>query len=304
MAWIALAPGVVFDVRDEEGCLIHILSGYAYALDPLTTALLQAALTAQNMVDAIVSLREVVEADDQQLAEGFHILLKQLEELKLIHTDQKDGSLFPHSSRKAREPIPPEHLHPALLPPRKCSLPKNALFQHFFLTGDLTQHPLPQISWWQRGWAIWRLLGLLLTLGYYRVRASLGRHQAQWVSHAGEQAWGSLGHTLSSINRYALGYEAEVLHHMARQELVYCQLVVRLLAPTALCLVRSVACCTYLRALGFPAQVVIGRSRFDLSEHRFAFHAWTEVAGIIVNDHAELQSGYTTIQRLPAYEEK
>jgi sugar phosphate isomerase/epimerase len=38
--------------------------------------------------------------------------------------------------------------------------------------------------------------------------------------------------------------------------------------------------------------------RFDLSGHA-PFHAWVELAGLVVNDHAELQSGYRVIQRLP-----
>lgn len=60
--------------------------------------------------------------------------------------------------------------------------------------------------------------------------------------------------------------------------------------------------CTYPRALGLPAIVVIGRARFDLSS-QYAFHTWTELAGQVVNDHAELQSGYAVMAHISSQEQ-
>lgn len=83
---------------------------------------------------------------------------------------------------------------------------------------------------------------------------------------------------------------------LARQELPYCQAVARVVEPNALCLPRSFALAVYLSALGLPAQVVVGRQRTHTSS-RFAFHAWTELHGEVVNDIPGVQTGYTVLQR-------
>ncbi len=85
---------------------------------------------------------------------------------------------------------------------------------------------------------------------------------------------------------------------LARSEIVYCQLVVRLFAPNARCLQRSVPLTAYLLALGLPAQLVVGRTRFPfiwLPD----FHAWTELQGLVVNDYIEDESAYTVLHRIP-----
>jgi Transglutaminase-like superfamily len=79
-------------------------------------------------------------------------------------------------------------------------------------------------------------------------------------------------------------------------------MVVRLLAPNAMCLVRSLAFCAYLRAAGLSAQLMVGRERFCLSEDD-AFHAWVELAGRVVNDHDEVQTGYALLHRVPEHED-
>jgi len=115
--------------------------------------------------------------------------------------------------------------------------------------------------------------------------------------------WEVLAQRLSRLGNSSSDMEADLLWRLARRELIWCQMLVRSLAPTGVCLLRSIAFCAYLRALGLPATVVIGRACFDLSGHS-PFHAWVELAGLVVNDHAELQSGYRVIQRLPLQENR
>ncbi len=295
MGFITLAPGVVFDVIDGEGCLICLVSGDAYALDPLPTMLLQVGLTSGNLEDAVAAIHPRVDADEQQVAEGFQLLYQQMLDLYLI--DQKDGCPLP--SREARGPALPRQCVTDTPAQRISS--NDVLFQEFFLTGQLTHRPLPQIFWWKRVLAIWHVTKLLVVLGQFRFRAYLLHRRKR--AQAERQAWRYLCQTLARMSRHRIDQEGEVLACLARRELVYCQLVVRLLAPLAHCLMRSAAFCTYLRSLGLPAHLVIGRPLFHQADDRFAFHAWTELAGRIVNDHAELQSGYSVIQRLPLYEE-
>ncbi len=113
-----------------------------------------------------------------------------------------------------------------------------------------------------------------------------------------DNANGRCSQILSRLESHQNNLERERAARLARRELVFCQMLVRTLAPTGVCLIRSIAFCTYLRALGLPAKVVIGRACFDLSGH-YPFHAWVELAEWVVNDHAELQSGYDILQRIP-----
>jgi hypothetical protein len=62
--------------------------------------------------------------------------------------------------------------------------------------------------------------------------------------------------------------------------------------------VRSIALYAYLMAIGLPAQLVIGRPQFSLSDS-FGFHAWVEITGTVINDFEELTTGYATLQRVP-----
>jgi hypothetical protein len=77
------------------------------------------------------------------------------------------------------------------------------------------------------------------------------------------------------------------------------QLVLRIFVPDALCLARASALAAYLGALGLPAEVVLGRQR-TRTNARFAFHAWTELGGEVLNDIPGVQSGYAVLQRVPA----
>ena len=164
----------------------------------------------------------------------------------------------------------------------------------------MVNDPLPRFSLFKRGYAFWKTGEILLLVGYFQLVSfpfkALGRHKR--VELLREREWKVLAQRLSRFKSYQRNLETNLLWRLARRELVFCQMLVRFLAPTGVCLVRSIAFCTYLRALGLPAKVVIGRACFDLSS-RYLFHAWTELAGMVVNDHAELQSGYTVLQRFP-----
>jgi hypothetical protein len=75
------------------------------------------------------------------------------------------------------------------------------------------------------------------------------------------------------------------------------QLILRFLAPNALCLARSYALTVYLSALGLPAVVAIAREKLTVNP-RYNFHAWSELYGTVLNDSPEVPNGYTVLQRL------
>ena len=51
----------------------------------------------------------------------------------------------------------------------------------------------------------------------------------------------------------------------------------------------------------YAQSLFVGRECFCLSEDD-AFHAWVELASHVVNDHEELQTGYTIMHRVPFYD--
>jgi Transglutaminase-like superfamily len=90
---------------------------------------------------------------------------------------------------------------------------------------------------------------------------------------------------------------------LARREIAICQVVTRLSEPRAMCLSRSTALAAYLVGLGLPAQVVVARPRLALY-NSYAFHAWTELYGTVINDTDEVQRGYVVLQRVPHLQEE
>jgi hypothetical protein len=60
----------------------------------------------------------------------------------------------------------------------------------------------------------------------------------------------------------------------------------------ALCLQRTSVLVCLLRSLGFPAEMVIGVHKMP-----FYGHAWTEVDGRVVNDHANAQKFFHVLNR-------
>ena len=60
----------------------------------------------------------------------------------------------------------------------------------------------------------------------------------------------------------------------------------------ALCLQRASVLVCLLRSLGFPAEMIIGVHKMP-----FYGHAWTELAGKVVNDHANAQKFFHVLNR-------
>ncbi|MGY0055600.1 lasso peptide biosynthesis B2 protein [Streptomyces sp. LZ34] len=93
------------------------------------------------------------------------------------------------------------------------------------------------------------------------------------------------------------GLHPESVIRLARRQVFWCQLVMRVLMPRADCLPRSLALARYLSALGLPAEVCVARaltSTFDKDN----FHAWTELHGIVLNDNQDVTVGYRVLQRI------
>lgn len=295
MGFIYLASDVLFDAPDGEGQLIHTGTGTWLALDPLATLFLQVALEAETKALACATLASCVDATLEQLEEGLQSVLAQLLALHFLSTTPSS-----HVRREDAERVPAfsaEHVH---LSQQPLISRQDRIDWEFFLTGRMVNSPLPCFSLFRRGYAFWKTGNILLLVGYAHFIASLLDllRQHERAQQIRQHEWVMLSQALSHLKSNRGNLEGDLLWRLARRELVFCQMLVRALTPTGTCLVRSIAFCAYLRALGLPAEVVIGRASFDLSSHT-PFHAWTELSGMVVNDHAELQSGYVVLQRFP-----
>jgi hypothetical protein len=297
VGFIFLASGVCFDTTNEEGQLFHTATGACVDLDPIATIFLQIALETKTRVQALVVLTARIDATDAQLEEALEATLHHLLTLGFLNT------MAPiNAEHDEVEPLPclqegvmmPQHV------PLHCELAH--VDWEFFLTGQIVNSPLPRFSCGRRGYASFQTGTMLLFVGSTHLIVYLceALGQSLLAERVRQRAWKALMQRLSRLGQNFLKVNAEDAVRVARRELGICQVVVRCLAPTALCLVRSVAFCAYLRALGFPATLVIGRACFDLTS-RHPFHAWVELAGQVVNDHTELQSGYNVMQRLPSF---
>ena len=298
MGFIYLASGVLFDSMNEEGRLLHIATGTCVDLDPLATLFLRIALSTETKARALAVLAGSVDATLEQLEESLQVMLDHLVTHHFLSTtasfdterDETEQMLAFSAEVMMPMPLPPlsKHTH---------------VDWEFFLTGRVVNSPLTHFSCFRRAYACWKTGTSLLFVGYTHsvtiLFESLG--QSRQAGKMRQRVWEAHARRLSCLGNHQSKMDADDAMRVARLELVFCQMLVRLLAPTALCLVRSIAFCTYLRALDLPATVVIGRACFDLSG-QYSFHAWTELAGEVVNDHAELQSGYAIMARIPSLE--
>jgi Transglutaminase-like superfamily len=298
VGFIHLASGVLFDATNEEGHLLHTATGTCLALDPLATFFLQTALNQESKASTLATLESRVDATDAQLEEALASVLDHLLTLGFLSTIPSAASW----TTEARHlPIfSADVLAASNQPPLSR---QSCVDWEFFVTGRVVNSPLPRICLLRRGDAFWKTGTLLLSMGSTHLLATVCNlfRQHTRAQQIRQREWELLAQRLSRLGNSWRDMEADLLWRLARRELVWCQMLVCSLAPTGVCLVRSIAFCTYLRALGLPATVVIGRACFDLSSHA-PFHAWVELAGLVVNDHAELQSGYRVIQRLPVQE--
>jgi hypothetical protein len=86
---------------------------------------------------------------------------------------------------------------------------------------------------------------------------------------------------------------------LARQEMPWSQLVLRILEPSALCLPRSFSLAVYLSALGLPCEVTVARELSSTSP-QYSFHSWAELHGEVLNDTPVVKQGFKVLQRVSA----
>ncbi|MGI5170275.1 lasso peptide biosynthesis protein [Spirillospora sp. CA-253888] len=135
-----------------------------------------------------------------------------------------------------------------------------------------------------------------------RVYAAGRTAQALWTYR--RRGWPTARERLSRLrpgpgSAVCAGLAPATALRLARREIFHCQLVARVLMPSALCLPRSFALAAHLRALGLPAQVTLARARTNAVPLN-TFHSWTELYGVVVNDNPDVQLGYSVLQRFPA----
>jgi hypothetical protein len=305
LGFITLAQGVVFDTTNEEGKIFHAESGECLALDRIATILLQSGLKHTTKDEAIADLQTCIEASDQQLEGGLQAVIQQLRSCNLLDLERQVALPRPMMSEIQQCEYKAESSPTNILLQKQGNFFGECASWEVFLTGKLINEPLPPFPLIKRMYALSNVISILLLLGGYR----LTEHILAWLQFREQvlcvqrREWKSICRALSTLHasplRHCTDLEIETIERIARRELVWCQLAVRLFAPIAMCLVRSVAFCAYLRTLGLPAQLVVGRERFCLSDDD-AFHAWVELAGHVVNDHDELQSGYGVMCRVPS----
>ena len=72
----------------------------------------------------------------------------------------------------------------------------------------------------------------------------------------------------------------------------------RFVKQSDLCLERSMALTYALISVGIPANLVIGKAKYYISDN-FDFHAWVELYGQPLNDHDGMHKQWNIIHRLP-----
>ena len=87
---------------------------------------------------------------------------------------------------------------------------------------------------------------------------------------------------------------------LARQEILWSQLVLRVVEPEGLCLPRSLSLAVYLSALGLPCEVTVARELCS-SNPEYSFHSWAELHGEVLNDTPAVQQGFKVLQRVSAH---
>lgn len=131
-----------------------------------------------------------------------------------------------------------------------------------------------------------------------RVYAAACAARALWIFR--RNGWPAAQAHVRRLRRHRLGHGAlppESAVRLARRQIIWCQLVVRTVAPRANCLPRSLALLAYLSALGLPARLCLGRAIASTSAVD-RFHAWTELHGTVLNDYQNVTVGYTILHRV------
>ncbi len=306
MPLICLKEGVVMHLIDgNEGKLLLSSTGECFSLDPVATVLLRIALQVETLDEAEQSLALHLDAGNDQIREGLASLIEQLtvSGLLLAHPTLHSGLVPAYAevgSYRSAASQGTQARRLGALP----QITRNTAWD-VFLTGKRDYTPLPALPPFLRMAAYGQAIRILLLLGWFRVFPWLlsSFRLKRWAKRVQQREWSALSYHLSTIPTLPStqhGLSEEASSRLARRELAPCQLITRLLAPTSMCLVRSAPFCAYLRTLGLPAQMIVAQPCFG-SVDGYPFHAWVEVEGVVVNDLAEVQSGYTELQRIPKH---
>lgn len=104
-------------------------------------------------------------------------------------------------------------------------------------------------------------------------------------------------HTLMSAPCDSSGSSPDPSNHLETigRVCTVVQLVCSYYPKSVMCLQRSGTIARMLKKRGVPAEVVIGIKKFP-----FQAHAWIEIDGLVVNDHAQVGNKYLPIERFPA----
>lgn len=135
-----------------------------------------------------------------------------------------------------------------------------------------------------------------------RVRAAV--YTARAVRMLRTQGWGPAHRYLQQLrpvpgsDRYAALPPLAAIR-LARQEILWSQLVLRVLEPNGLCLPRSLSLAVYLSVLGLPCEVTVARELCS-SNPAYSFHSWAELHGEVLNDTPAVKQGFKVLQRVSA----
>jgi Transglutaminase-like superfamily len=135
-----------------------------------------------------------------------------------------------------------------------------------------------------------------------RLRAAV--HTARALRMLRAQGWGSAHRYLQQLRpvpgseRYAALPPLAAIR-LARQEILWSQLVRRILEPKGLCLPRSFSLAVYLSALGLPCEVTVARE-LCANDPKYSFHSWAELHGEVLNDTPVVKQGFKVLQRVSA----
>jgi Transglutaminase-like superfamily len=135
-----------------------------------------------------------------------------------------------------------------------------------------------------------------------RVRAAV--HAARALRMLRTQGWGPAHRYLQQLRpvpgsgRYAALPPLTAIR-LARQEILWSQLVRRILEPNGLCLPRSFSLAVYLSALGLPCEVTVARE-LCASDPEYSFHSWAELHSEVLNDTPSVKQGFKVLQRVSA----
>lgn len=135
-----------------------------------------------------------------------------------------------------------------------------------------------------------------------RVRAAV--HTARALRMLRAQGWGPAHRYLQQLrpvpgsDRHAALPPLAAIR-LARQEILWSQLVLRVLEPDGLCLPRSLSLAVYLSALGLPCEVTVARELCS-SNPEYSFHSWAELHGEVLNDSPAVKQGFKVLQRVSA----